>query len=219
MANKSGGQSGGNSKGNTKIRFVLLEVDSSDSNLTEIAHAITNALRPSVAVPRPAPAAAALQAPRSAGNGEVMSAPAPDAVESDEDGQMGESPAPVDDGSSPTKAPRVRRYPNPTYLSDVDLTAGEVPFKQFAAQKAPKKNSKRYLVVAAWFKEYGGRATVNINHIYTCFRTAGWGTNIADWDMIFRSLVKQDWMRRVEPGEYAITPLGENELNDTGESA
>ena len=59
---------------------------------------------------------------------------------------------------------------------------------------------------------------MTINHVYSCYRTAKWGTNIADWDLPFRALVKQDWMRRVQPGQYAITPLGENELNDVGEN-
>lgn len=214
MAAKNAG--GAAAKTNTKIRFVMLEVDSTDGNLSEIAQAITNAVRPSLAVPR------MVALPSSGGASAARDDARPaEQVGVAEEQIVEEGPAPNDsdaEGNS-GRAPSVRaprKYPMPTYLHDLDLDGGAVTFKAFAQQKAPKKNSKKYLVVAAWFREYGGKQAVTIDHVYTCYKTAGWSTNIADWDLSFRQLVKHDWMRRVQQGEYAITPLGEDEVKNIG---
>jgi len=53
---------------------------------------------------------------------------------------------------------------------------------------------------------------MNIDQVYTCYKTAVWPINIKDWDSHFRSLVKRQWMRRTETGEYAINPVGESAL-------
>jgi hypothetical protein len=78
-------------------------------------------------------------------------------------------------------------------------------------QHPVKKHAQRYLVATHWLKDHGGHPTTNIDKVFTCYKTVGWPTNITDWDVNFRNHVaKTNRMRRVNPGEYAITPLGED---------
>lgn len=211
MAPKNTG--GTTTKGNTKIRFVMLEVDSTDGNLSEIAQAITNAVRPSLAVPKMVALTSGARVAPPRDDAELGGKD--DLVAQDE--SVEDTPEYERDGeSAPGKSSTgraSRKYPMPAYLHDLDLNKGEVAFTAFAQQKAPKPNSKKYLVVAAWFKEHGGKQAITIDDVYTCYKTVGWSTNIADWDVPFRQLVKRDWMRRVQPGQYAITPIGETKVN------
>ena len=188
-----------------KIRFVLVEADISDGNLSELTQAITSALRPTTQrtlIPK-------VQPPQLPANGSDV--PVEDlelegeGIEEVPTEQNGDEPAP-----KPAK-PRAK-LPLPQYLPDLDLTASGTPFKQFAEEKAPKSHAKRYLVAAAWSKEFGGAETINTDKIYTMYKTAGWPLGISDWDANFRSLVNRNLMQRKSSGEYALTPLGEAEL-------
>jgi len=81
---------------------------------------------------------------------------------------------------------------------------GGVTLKDFAAAKNPQKNTQRHLVAACWLKEHGNSPTINIDKVYTCYRTVGWPTSQTDWDINFRQQVPNNRFRRVNPGEYAI---------------
>lgn len=196
-----------------RVRFVLLEADLSDNNLSELTQAITQALKPA-----PAPASRYLPPvtrtpPTLNGNGadaEEME----EAVEGEEmqvEDQSAEAPPP-----KTVRQPRKQKYAVPEFKPDVDITGTSTSFKDFAAQQAPKSNSRRYLVAAIWMRDHGKKPSVNADVMYTCYRTASWPLVESDWDQAFRSLVQNDWMRRVSPGEYAITHVGEAALQKTG---
>ncbi len=105
------------------------------------------------------------------------------------------------------------KLPLPKYLADLDVNGSNgTPFKQFAEEKAPKSQTKRYLLAAIWLRDNGISPTINTDKVYTLFRTASWPVGISDWDAAFRQAVKRDLMRRVNPGEYSITPIGEEQL-------
>lgn len=198
-----------------KIRFVLVEADISDGNLSELTHAITNALKPTI-VPVRTPLRQTTPAVLpSSGNG-VNGAEEDEVelvtdLESEEENRDAEEPG-------PQKVPRVRpKLPLPKYLADLDLSGGGTPFKQFAEDKAPKSQMKRYLLCALWLKEYGGSPTINTDKVYSLFKTAGWPVGIKDWDATFRQAVKRDLLHRKGPGEYTITPLGEDRLQKAEE--
>ena len=110
------------------------------------------------------------------------------------------------------KAKSVYRPRVPEYKHDMDVTGNGVAFKDFAAQKNPKKNTQRHLVAACWLKEHGNSPTINIDKVYTCYRTVSWPTTQPDWDANFRGQVPTSRFRRVNPGEYAITPIGEDDV-------
>ena len=196
-----------------RVRFVLLEADLSDSNFTELTQAIPQALKPT-----PAPAPRYL--PPSNRTPPVLNGNSVDAVEADEavdDEEADASDEAPDAAPQKTVRPaRKQKYAVPEFKPDLDVTGANLTFKEFAAQQAPKNNSKRYLVAAMWMRDHGNKTSVNTDVMYTCYRTAGWPLGINDWDQTFRSLVQNDWMRRVSPGEYGITHIGEAALQKTG---
>ncbi len=185
-----------------KIRFVLVEADISDGNLSELTQAITSALRPSVAPVRQITRTATPTLPP-APNG------AQDTEEEELDEVVVEEPANGDlpDDSKPAQK---KTFKVPEYLPE--LVAGEKgkAFKEFAAEKAPSSKKKKYLVATYWLKEHGDSPTVNANKIYTCFKTAGWSTGFNDWNQTFHNLVHSEHLRKVGSGEFAINPLGED---------
>ena len=187
-----------------KIRFVLVEADISDGNLSELTHAITSALKPTLTpVHRQFPTrqvAPALQ--------ESEESPAPEV--DDEESQPAETQEAISGNGAEPKPARARKFKAPEYLPD--LFAGEkgAAFKEFAKEKAPSTKNKKYLVATYWLKEKGDSPTVNANKIYTAFKTAGWSTGFNDWSQPFHNLVYSEHLRKVGEGEFAINPLGED---------
>jgi hypothetical protein len=194
-------------KGSNRIRFIMLEADIADGNLSELTQAITNALKPHAALrqlsqisaPRPA------LPPEEIGTGEGE-----EAIELRETNG-------VEELKTPSASKSKYKPPLPKYVHDMDVEGQGNPFKAYAEERAPKSHLRRYLVAAMWLKQHGGRETLGIDHVYTCYKTVGWPLGISDWDGNFRQLVKRDLMRRVQQGEYAITPIGEGDLQDSKE--
>jgi hypothetical protein len=194
-----------------KFRVIEFELEGGNANvensIRQLAHAFTNhgSGGPArVATPRP---------PKELSAG----APAEDIDEVAGEAEYIE-PTDVEIGAPPTKPakPRTAYKPRtPLYIHDLDLTGkAGTTFKAFAAQKSPKRGTERYLVAAFWLKEHGNSPTINIDKAYTCYRTVDWPTNQSDWDMNLRTQVKTDRFRRVNPGEYAITPKGEDVVRE-----
>jgi hypothetical protein len=191
-----------------RIRFVVLEADIRDGNLSELTQAITSALRPSSAGVRQIPARAAIPAILPPEEAPTTLEESDDVVETVAEEPSDESP----------KTPKTKyKPPLPTYLANLDLKGGGggPSFKDYAEESNPASHARRYLVAALWLKEYGNSPTITVDKLYTCYKTAGWPLSITDWDVNFRNQVKTDKFRRVSPGEYAITPLGEDELRSS----
>ena len=183
-----------------RIRFIMLDADISDGNLTELTQAITSALRPqqhrlqSLAPLRELPA----------GNGN-----APVAEESHLE-ESGLTEATEEETPVVTAKPKPQYNPPvPKYLHELDP---QNEFKEYASKSPQTQHTKRYLLAAVWLRDFKGKETMNTDQVYTCYKTAGWPINIKDWDSNFRSLVKRQWMRRTETGEYTINPVGESAL-------
>jgi hypothetical protein len=213
MAGRAGGGNGPSGERN-KFRLLFVDGDLSTEGMQQLTQALTNAFRP-VAIPsrRPPTLKGGLD---SVENGNDVSQE--DELDDAGDQSMTSEPLQVSSETVAPRTPRKRtRPPLPTYQADLDLTSQSVPFKAFASQIAPKKHSRRYLIVAAWFKDHAGRDAIGTDDIYTCYKTVGWPLSIADWDKPLRQLVNQDWMRRVEEGRYTITPLGEDKLTRKGD--
>jgi hypothetical protein len=195
--------------GNTRIRFILLEADGNAADLQQIAQVITNAVRPTTTViqqvmaPPVSPALTGNVTPQ--GNGD--------------DVEFQPSVEIVDEGDSVTTSinkrqnrPKARRYPMPSVL-DLDLSTGETPFVQYFQQKNPEDHSKRYLVIAAWLKEFRQVDEINDDHIYTCYRTLSLNT-VADIGSVFRGCKKQGWFNPgSQRGWFAINHVGLNQVN------
>jgi len=208
MAKATGNRTAG---ANSRIRFIMLEADLNDGDLNQITQAITSALRPASGQ-RALPA---LQRSLPA-NGDVSAAPSGEvenAIEETEEVGLADSP-PIKSTSNGSTKVRTFREPK---LIDVDLTVGDVPFPTYAkAKNPPDEATKKFLVVAGWFKEFGGVPGVTIDHVFSAFRLVKWSVNIPDFDLPFRQLVKRSWVKRNSTGVYEITHIGISELQNMG---
>jgi hypothetical protein len=146
----------------------------------------------------------------------VSAAPIADAdsaIEETEEVGLADSP-PIKSTSNGSTKPRTYKEPK---LIDLDLTAGDVSFPAYAqAKNPPEEFTKRFLVVAGWFKDYGGVPGITIDHVFSAFRRVKWSVKLQDFDLPFRQLVKRDWVKRVSTGVYEITHNGIAELQNMG---
>lgn len=196
--------SGNEDRAKVKLRIIEFELEggnaSVESSIRQIVHSL--GAKANGAGPRALPGKATQ---------EIAAADGTDAEEiheaefTDADDAAPEAPASKTGNKRPSSKPRM-----PSYLHEMDVTGNSVTFKEFATQKHPQKDTQRHLVAAFWLKEHGNSPTINIDKVYSCYRTAGWPTSQPDWDMNFRSQMKNDRFRRVTQGEYAITPIGED---------
>lgn len=200
-------QGGNEDRAKVKLRVIEFELEggnqSVENSIRQLTHALTT--RNGQAAP-PKNALAPRQAKELA------------AAETDEAEEYAEEPEVLDaeaenepqrpnKPSKPSAKPRV-----PQYLHDLDTTGTGTSLKDFAASKNPKANNQRHLVAAVWLKEHGNSPTINIDKVYTCYRNVGWPTTMPDWDIGFRSQMKNNRFRRISTGEYAINPPGEDDV-------
>lgn len=190
-----------------RVRIVMMDADLSDAAVNDLSNVLLNAFKPAQVRSLERKALAPVN---EAANGEQ--------AELGPDGAAEDAPGPhedVDDGGAQAVTPsKPRKLPLPKYLHDLDTSGGGTTLKTFVDQHPSKKHLRRYLVGAYWMKHHGSQNTVNADQMYTIYRTVGWQPNINDWDSNFRSLVKANKLRRVSPGEYTITPIGEADIED-----
>lgn len=110
------------------------------------------------------------------------------------------------------------RYTKPETL-ELDLESGDVPLKTFLEQKKPEGDIKRYLAIAAWFKQHRGLNEITMDHAYTCYRFMGWNDVPKDVSGPFRAMKKREYgyiNAGSAKGLYAINHIGENVVNQMG---
>ena len=206
MASK---KSGDTAKGSGRIRFVLFEADGVDGNLSDIAHAISSALRSQGAVPKAIPAGSRRDTRELNEPFDIEPLEGPDGDDESED---------VGDVLRESRRPSVPRKPfvrKVTVLPDVDLNSGEMPLQTFLQQKNPVSRLDRYLAIAYWFKQYRSVPEITPDHVYTSFRKMGWTSDINDMAQPFRDL-KRAGKGATAKGVFVINHLGEDTVNELG---
>ena len=209
MARGPSNRGGGSSGGPSRVRFIVLEAEiNNDGDLTQITQAIQNALRPSTngALPRP-PQQVRLAPPPSIED-EIISPETAD----EPDTTLDEQPR----TNAVQREPRTpRKFRTPQVLTDVDL-ASPPSFIDYAKERNPASDRKKYLTVAAWFKEHRGVDAIGVDHAYTCFRAIKWNTQIEDFQAPLRALKRDQLVAGAGRGLFAINHLGlaEVEKND-----
>ena len=120
-------------------------------------------------------------------------------------------------GNGTPKARRKQVPKAPTFLSSLDLTTAPVSLQDFVTAKNPTPLNDKYLVVATWFKEQMKTDEINIDHIFTAFRTLDWPTP-DDLAAIFRTLKhsKQYFDKGDSVGGYKVTFLATNYVAKMG---
>lgn len=182
-----------------------------DGDLTQITQAIQSALRPASngSLSRPAQPAR-LSAPPVIEE-EALS---PEASQDEPELPLEGQPA----ASASQREPRApRKFRTPQVLTDVDL-ASPVSFFDYAKERNPASDRKKFLTVAAWFKEHRGVDAISADHAYTCFRAIKWNTQIEDFQAPLRALKRDQLVGSGGRGLFAINHLGlaEVDKNDQG---
>jgi len=189
----------GGSAGSSKIRFVMLEADLRDGDLTEITQAISSALRQSPSPQRLISAPTRTQSEAGGNGASVDEPPLETDVEDVEE---------VDTSRTGKARPK---FSNPKVLPEVDLNSGEMPFETFATQKGPpKKELQRYLIVAYWFKKYRNLDSITQDHVYTCYKKMGWGTPTKDFIQPLRDLASKNGRGEFKSPNFTINHIGED---------
>ena len=145
-------------KNPSRIRFVMVEAELGDGDISQLTQAITNTLR----------------APTNAGVKRI-SATAPvvngtDPVEPELVEEGGDEIEVVDVTPAAPKAPRQRKSPKAPDIVPIDMNM-DLSLAAFAAGKDAGSQHKKYLISAAWLKEHRSIDAVGAGHIYTCFRS------------------------------------------------
>lgn len=199
----------------TRVRFMLVDFDGSSDDLQQLAQTFAQAVK----VPQPilvsAPTPAALPAPTPfGGNNRVLDQQAEPPVEVEDS-----NPPEVVNGvtTDPGMKPRRRKYKTPAVIPDLEFASGEMPLKRYIDEQAPEENSKRYLAIAYWLKEYRDYEEIGADHIYTCYRALG--LNVPDDVLsVFRGLKKQGWViEGSQKGLFKINHIGEGQLKKVTE--
>lgn len=198
------------SSGPARIRFVILEAEIPDGDLSQVTQAVQNALRPvdgTGAVRRVIAGPTKLQSNSASASAEFEAA---DAEDVSEDVLQEEVQA-----TAPSKRTRTFKPRSPNII-EVDLIEGEISFDDYAEKTKPDSHSLKNLVVAAWFKKYRKINEITMDHVYTCYRTVGWPAGMEDFGQPLRDLKKRKLMDGKGKGLYAINHVGLNEVTKIG---
>lgn len=183
--------------GTARVRFIMIDAEIPEGDMSQITAAIQNALKPTTTIIQQ-------RLPPHAPTGLVSDLSLDDA-ESDDLIELGDDePAPVTAKSTREARPRKPTVPK---VLDLDLTSG-VSFEAFANERSPKNDTERNLVVLAWFKENRPDEPVTANHVYTCYRAIKWPSGIDDFSWPLRALKKEQLVTNPARGQYVINHLG-----------
>ncbi len=184
--------------GSSRIRFVMVDAELGDGDFTAITHVIANALQQAQPARR------------------LISAPVRSEAEPGGNGSGGaeepEHEAEVEEVEGTEVTPRstkARKFPTPKAVPDLDPNSGEMSFEEFAKQKgSPDQALKRYLLVAYWCKKYRDIEAVTQDHVYTCYKVTGWGTDIKNFAQPLRDLGRFG-RGEFKAGAFTINHVGE----------
>jgi hypothetical protein len=194
--------------GTSRIRFIMLDAEIPEGDLSQITSAIQNALKPTTIIQQRLPHQPAAPAPALINDG------AAGELVDEEPSELDEEAAAAPEAPRPAREPRVRKPTVPKVL-DLDLRSG-VSLESFANEHPPKSELDRNLVVAAWFKEHRSEDAITASHVYTCYRAMKWPSGIEDFSWPLRALKKEQLMTSPERGQYAINHLGIDRVQKMG---
>lgn len=183
--------------GSSRIRFIMLEADLSEGDLSEVTTAIQNALRPQQTMTRvvhlPA-GSAAEQGLITDGDEETL-----DEVSFDQSSDS--SPR-----RSRSSSGQKRTFPTPKVV-DVDWDV--VPTVQdYMKAHPPRTVADKFLAAVGWFKQAGGKDSASTDEVYTLFRKMGWPTNIKDFSQPLRDLKGQQVLTGGAKTGFSINHIG-----------
>lgn len=180
--------------GISRVRFVMLDAELPDGDIGQITQAIQSAFGPK---PNQTALRVITASAQTTSAENVTSADNPSEIIDE---------LQVEESNGPPRPRASRKIRTPEVL-DVDLKS-EPSFASFTAAKNPSSIPDKYLVVAAWFSLHRETDTITANHVFTCFRAAGWSVSISDFGQPLRHLKGNDLMNGDGKGGYKINHLG-----------
>ena len=194
---------GGN--GPSHVRFIMLDAELNEGDLREVTQAIQNAL---MTVVRSPTSPRALVQRMASPTVEATPPPPEENTVVEEESTHREAPISM----SRSAGPRKHRTPK---VLNLDLTS-DPSFAAYARAKNPPSDQLKFLVVAAWFKQNRGSASITVDHVYTCYRAVNWPSDIGDFSAPLRSLKRQQFLEQTGRGAYAINHLGLAKVDKLG---
>lgn len=199
--------------GKVKFRVIEFELEGTDASLQESLKNLAVALgRGSPVLP-----ARQLKGPtrqiEANGEAEVEADPEEgDVLEEEEAEAAPARPA------TPRKPPRVKTY---SIIADLRFDDVQPTLKEFATQKNPTGDLKKYLVIAYWFKYHKKHPNITPEHFYTAYKEMKWTVprDPAQPVRELRSNRDQRLGKGTEPGTSVINQIGENDVDALGKGA
>jgi hypothetical protein len=192
--------------GPSKIRFIMVEAEIADGDLSQITLAIQNALRGSTPTNH---RVAALPATKLAQHAEV-------ALDAEDEMEAEIEPL-VEKIIRAPKTSIARKPPAKPTVIAFDLTS-DVSLENFTSKLTVTSASKRFLAIAAWFHLHRSLDSITVNHVYTCYRALKWPSGIKDFSQPLRDLKFAQLVTSPEKAHYSINHLGLAEVEKMGNS-
>lgn len=194
--------------GTSRIRFIMLEAEMPEGDLTEITNAIQNALRPaSVSAPRVPRTSVPMIGPDDQDGDDAVLIDS--SVDEDDD-----APIAATSGGAPSKP----RRPAKRKVVEIQLDA-EVSLASYVEQFPPKSDQDKYLVAVAFLCEHRKDVEgVTADHVYTCFRKMGWATGTKDFAQPLRNLKQNQFLDQGPTrGTYVPNHIGLDKVHKLAE--
>ena len=203
MRNRNNSNDGDN---NARIKVVYFEAENVSSDLTGVINAFANAVRNApvqVIANRPPPQI-------ENGRETVVVEDTPLASENEEEASN------LPPTSTVRRPPREKKSFQGKPDDSINWDGNGTPFLSYFKGKDPQETIKKYLVIAAWFKRYGGKDSIDTNIIYNAYRTLGWQV-LSDVAQPFQDGSKPRngyFTTDKGSGNYAITTIGLQRVDD-----
>jgi hypothetical protein len=198
--------------GEVEVQIVKLKVKGATPDLIDSLKNVAAALSGNVAT---VPAPRALRSVNTPGvNGASGNGAAQDEYVEEEDEQTIEQAA---EPSKPRRAPAKRKIRALKLIEDLSFDGKTMSLQDFMDQyNFEDKAMRRYLGIAAWFKEQGPGEDITINHIYTAYRSLGWTDMPDNPSQPLADAANQKNFKWISAGEksgsYHINHVGEKKL-------
>lgn len=152
--------------GKVKIRVIEFEVEGSDATMQESLKSITAALNRGMTATPPSQRVRYVQAPTHQLE-DVGESAQEEEIDVDEDE---EAAVAVNTPRKPTPP----KKPRSMTLLEIAFNDTSPTLKEFAAEKSPKTEMNKYLVIAYWYKNLKGIVDLSPDHFFTAYRHLQW---------------------------------------------
>lgn len=96
-------------------------------------------------------------------------------IEEDEDDEEFEADAASVDVTQSETTPGAKWKPRKyKFMDDLDLSQGDKPWKEFAAERGGKNDNEHYLLASLWLTECANLPEFGVAHVFTLFRAMQW---------------------------------------------